>query len=399
MDKEILRMVDAIHREKNIDKAIIYKGLESAIESVAAKKFPFTGEIKAEVNRETGELAISIDDDPVDPKELGRIAAQNVYQIIMQKIKEAENDVIFNEFKEKVGLLVSGSVRRIERNNIWINMGDIDGFLPYSEQVRDEKYQLGERIRCVIKEVNRENNVSVILSRRSGQLVHCLFELEIPEISNHTIEIMAAVREPGVRSKVAVHSSDIQVDCIGACVGVKGARIWAIINEINEKIDIVRWADDCRLYIANSLSPAEIQSVELCPAINRARVIVEKDQVPLAIGKGGLNIQLSSRLTGWHLDIYDSQEIKEVKSKGKKEIEDLPGVGERIREAIQQYHIASLEELVIFGTENLLKIKGISESKAAQIIQAAYEIVKARKKLNEIAKNQQIKERRKTKQK
>jgi len=382
MDKEILRMVDAIHREKNIDKATIFKGLESAIESVATKKFPFTGQIEVHVNPETGEIAISVDDDPVNPKELGRIAAQNVYQIIMQKIKEAENDVIFNEFKEKEGQLVSGSVRRIDRSNIWVNLGDIDGFLPYSEQVRGEKYQLGERIRCVIKEINRENHVSVILSRNSAQLVRCLFELEIPEISNHTIEIMAAVREPGVRSKVAVHSSDPQIDCIGACVGVKGSRIWAIINEINEKIDIVRWADDLRLYIANSLSPAEIQSVELCPPISRARVIVEKDQVPLAIGKNGLNIQLSSRLTGWHLDIYNTKEIKEVKKLGKKDIETLPGIGDKISEGIQQYHIATLEELVIFGEKNLLSIKGISKSKAEKIIQTAREIIGQRKTQN-----------------
>ena len=335
----------------------------------------------------TGELVILVDGDSVDPKELGRIAAQNVYQIIMQKIKEAENDVIFGEFKEKEGNLASGVVRRIERTNIWLNLGNVDGLLPYSEQVRGEKFQLGERIRCVIKEVNRDSNVSVILSRSSPQLVRCLFELEIPDISNHTIEIMAAVREPGVRSKVAVHSSDLQVDCIGACVGVKGSRIWAVINEINEKIDIVRWADDARLYIANSLSPAEISSVELCPAISRARVLVKKDQVPLAIGKNGLNIQLSSRLTGWHLDLYDTQEIDEIKERGKKELDELPGVGKKIRESIQHYHIATLEELVIFGEKKLVEVKGISEAKAEQIIQAARDITDQRKKEKENRKS------------
>jgi len=389
MDKEVLKMVDAIHREKNIDKNIIFKGLEGAIETVAAKKFPFTGEIRAHIDRETGDISIFVDDDPIDPKQLGRIAAQNVYQIIMQKIKEAENDVLYKTFKEKEGKLVSGTVRRIDRGNILVDLGEIDAFLPASEQVRDEKYQLGERIRCVVKKVTRTNAVSVILSRSSEQLVRCLFELEIPEISNRTIEIMGVAREPGVRSKVAVHSSDAQIDCIGACVGVKGSRIWAVINEINEKIDIIKWNDDPRVYIANALSPAEIRYVELSPFISRARVIVEKDQIPLAIGKSGLNIQLSSRLTGWDIDIYDTKEIQEVKKQGKRDIASLPGVGPKTAESIFQHHVLTLEELIAFGVENLLKIKGISDAKARQMIESAKKTVEKRKSGKEEGKEEE----------
>ncbi len=372
-------MVDAIHREKNIDKDIIFAGLESAIESVAAKKFPFTGEISAEVNRETGELSIQVDGDPIDPQELGRIAAQNVYQIIMQKIKEAENDVIFLDYKKKEGTLVSGVVRRIEKNSLWVNIGDIDGLLPVSEQIKGERYQLGERIRCIIKTVKKENNsVVIILSRNTEKLVCALFELEIPEISNGIIEIKAIVREPGARSKIAVYSSDSNIDCIGACVGVKGSRIWAVINEVNEKIDIIKWDENPKVFITNALSPAEISSVELVPAISYARIIVDKSQVPLAIGKGGLNIKLSSRITGWELDVFDTEEILEIKSLGEQDLKSLPGVGDKIYEEIRKHDLCTLEELLAFGKTNLLNVKGVSEETADQILEASEKLLEVR---------------------
>ncbi|MFH1707562.1 MAG: transcription termination factor NusA [Planctomycetota bacterium] len=379
MDKEILRMVEVIHREKNIDKDIIFKGLENAIQSVAAKKHPFTEAIQVTVDRESGSLAIAIDGDLIDPMELGWIAAQNVYQIIMQKIKEAGNEVIFIDYKKKEQTLVSGTVRRIEKNNILVGIGDIDGILPGSEQVKGERYQLGERIRCLIKAVKKENvNITVLLSRTDEGLVRRLFELEIPEIAGGIITIKGIVRTPGVRSKVAVDSSDKNIDCIGACVGVNGSRIYAIIKEIDEKIDIIRWDADPRVFIANALSPAAIASVDPIPAIQYARVIVARDQVPLTIGKGGLNIRLSSRLTGWALDVFDTDEIRTVLAQGDKELEALPGVGRKIHGALVEHNIRTLENLIAFGPDRLQAVKGVFEEGAWGIIVKAKEMLEAR---------------------
>ena len=313
MPSEILRIVDAIHREKDIEKEIIFQGIETALQAAARKRYHGPNDIVVKIDRDSGEIFV-IDQDGTKllPPDLGRIAAQAGKQAIIQKIREAERDVIYEEFYKKKRTIVTGYVHRYESRALIINIGRIEGVVPPQEQVRGENYQPGDRIRAYLLEVRKNGSrVKVILSRSHPNFIRKLFELEVPEIEQGIIEINQLVREAGYRTKIAVSSQDDRVDCVGACVGVRGARIRNIIEELSgEKIDIVRWDASPEVLIRNALKPADISYIILEKNKKRAKVIVTKSQQPLAIGKEGQNVRLASKLCRWDIDIVSENSVE-----------------------------------------------------------------------------------------
>ncbi len=308
---EILRIVDSIHRDRNIDKEIVFRGIEAALLLAAKKHYEQEEGLSIEIDRTSGAIKALKDGEPIHPEELGRIAAQIAKQIITQKIREAERDVIFADYEGRIETLVSGTVQRMEGSSIIINLGRAEGILPRREQVFSENYRIGEPIRALVIEVRKAGTqVRIVLSRTHREFVRRLFELEVPEISENIVQIKGLFREPGHRTKIAVASSDAKVDSVGACVGVRGSRIRNIVDKLNgEKIDIVRWSDSPAQFIVNALKPAEVESVELDEAARKALVIVGDDQLSLAIGKRGQNVRLASKLTGWEIDVTSAAEI------------------------------------------------------------------------------------------
>jgi N utilization substance protein A len=314
MNGELLRLIDAIHRDKDIDKEILFDALEQALLSAARRKYPAEEHIRVRIDRDTGEVRAYGGDEKILPIDLGRIAAQTAKQVIIQKIREAESDVLFGEYARYRGQLMNGQVQRVEPGGtIVVNLGKIEAYLPRHEQVRGENYRVGDRIRAFVVEVRKApQKVKIILSRSHPEMIARLFELEVPEVAEGLIELKKLVREAGYKTKVAVESSDAKVDAIGACVGVRGTRIRNIIEEIGgEKIDIIRWNDSIEVLLMNSLKPAQVDSITLFPDRNRALVIVAEDQLSLAIGRKGQNVRLASKLVGWDIDIMTEDEARQ----------------------------------------------------------------------------------------
>jgi transcription termination/antitermination protein NusA len=307
---DILRFIDSIARDKEIDKEALIATIEQAMAQALAKKYG-VDDVEISLDRDTGELACNYE---VSMEEQGRIFAMSVKQAITGRIREAERDVIFGEYEAKLGEIVTGTIQRFEGDTVIVNLGrNTEGILPRSEKVRSESYNIGERIRALVFEVKKAGpRVKVILSRSHRDLVRALFELEVPEIADGTITIRRIEREPGYRTKLAVDSSDDKVDCVGACVGVRGNRIKSIIDELNgERIDIIRWNNDPMMLIANALKPAEVGDITLDPTTKKALVIVGEDQQSLAIGRKGQNVRLASKLTGWDIDIMTRAELEQ----------------------------------------------------------------------------------------
>ncbi len=303
---DILRLVDAMHRDKGVDKEVIFMGIEAALLSAAKKKLGMEKNIVIEISRESGDITALDGEVPIDDLEaLGRIAALTAKQVMIQKIREAERDVVFDEYIRRVGTLITGTVQRYEKPNVIVSFGKAEGIIPWREQVPGETYNPGERIKCLVLEVRKVGQrVRIVLSRAHPDLLRHLFELEVPEIAERIIEIKDLARDPGHRTKVAVQSIDHKVDCVGACVGIRGSRIKNIVDELNgEKIDIVRWNDSQEVYIMNSMKPAIVNAIELEFDHKHAKVFVEEDQLSLAIGRRGQNVRLASRLTGWAIDL------------------------------------------------------------------------------------------------
>jgi len=316
--KELLRLVDSLHRNKEIDEETIFQAIERALESAARKHFGQAEEITVTIDRQTGEVAAVRGADRIEPETLGRIAAQTAKQIFIQGIREAESETIYTEYIEKVGALVTGSVQRFEGGAIIVNLERAEAILPRSEQIPGEHYQAGERIRAIIMDVRKANNlVKIFLSRTSPEFIKRLFELEVPEVAEGVVQIRKLARDPGLRTKVAVISLDPRVDCIGACVGVRGTRIKSIIDEVKgEKIDIIAWSDVPETLLAASLKPAEIHQITLeeGPHTKRATVVVPEDQLSLAIGWKGQNVRLAVKMTGWDIDIVPPEPTPEEKA-------------------------------------------------------------------------------------
>jgi len=310
MNKEdFLRMIDVIHRDKDIPKEVIFQALEEALALGARKRLGAGEDLVVKIDRKTGEISMEDDEEvyEFDLQELGRIAAQAVKQVMLQKFREAERDVLYDEYENRVGQLVNGNVQRYDGDELVINLGKVEAYLPKEERVRGETFAPGDRIRAIVVEVRKDGpRVRIIVSRAHADLVRSLFELEVPEIADSIIEIKRVVREPGYRTKMAVISQDPKIDCIGACVGVRGSRIKAVIDELRgERIDIIRWSDSLETLIMNGLKPATIHLDNIYPDVDKrtAVVIVDEDQQSLAIGKKGQNVRLASRLCGWDIDI------------------------------------------------------------------------------------------------
>jgi len=314
-----LRLVDSLHRNKDIDKEIIFQAIETALESAARKHFGSGEEVKVEIDRDSGEVTALKGEERLDPETLGRIAAHRAKQLIIQKIREAESQTIYDQYVSQKGVLVSGTVQRYQRGALVVDVEHVEALLPRSEQIPREHYQPGDRIRAIIIDVQKVGpKVQILLSRTHVDFVRRLFELEVPEIAENVVQIVKMAREPGERTKLAVVSTDPRVDCIGACVGVRGTRIKSIIDELNgEKIDIIPWSDTPEILIPDTLRPAEILQITLEEGENtkRAVVTVPEDQLSLAIGRKGQNVRLAVKLSGWDIDIVppDGKEAQQSK--------------------------------------------------------------------------------------
>jgi N utilization substance protein A len=311
--QEMIRLIDSISRDRNVDKESLYADIEQAMISAARKHFNAvdTEKFTCELDRLTGQINIHRGEEAIELETLGRIPAQTAKQVIIQRFREDERTSIYNEFVERVGQLVTGMAQRYEGGALVVQIGRAEGFMPRSEQIPGEQHQPGERVRCLILDVRRaENQVKIVLSRGHVDLIRRLFEIEVPEVAERIIELKAMAREPAHRTKVAVSSIDSRVDAVGACVGVRGSRIKNIVDELGgEKIDIVRWNESSQILIQNSLKPAEVVETSLCFELGRATVVVNEDQLSLAIGKRGQNVRLAARLTNWDIDILTPAEF------------------------------------------------------------------------------------------
>lgn len=305
---EVLRIVDAIHREKGIDKELIFQSIEQALALAAKKHLNMKDPPTVTIDRVKGDISAFDGEEPVETSTLGRIAYQAARQLLVQKLREVESESVFSEFAHKKGDIVSGSVARFEGPHLVLRIGDkAEATMLKGDQVPGENYRLGDHVRAYVSDVERRGTrVRVYVSRSHEDFVRRLFELEVPEIGDGTVVIKGIAREPGYRTKITVHSTNDRVDCLGACVGVRGSRIRNVVDELNgENVDIVRWSEDPLELIRNSLKPAEIEEVNLDKAQKRATVYVTKDHLSQAIGKGGRNVRLASRLAGWEIDIYE----------------------------------------------------------------------------------------------
>lgn len=310
----LLQTIDALHAMKNIPREVIFRALEESMAAAVRKRFGEGEDLICTIDRESGEVTIE-DDEGVyefDMEDLGRIVAQTVKQGFTQRVREAERDVFYDKYEARVGQLISGEVQRYEGQDLIVSLGDVEANLIREDRVRGETYAPGDRIRVIIVEVRKDGSrVKVLVSRTHPDLVRRLFELEVPEIADQIIEIKRVVREPGYRTKMAVLSSDPKIDAIGACVGVRGSRIKAVIDELRgERIDIIRWSDSLETLVMNGLGPAKIHLDNIYPHVDRhsVTVLVDEEQQSLAIGKRGQNVRLASRLCGWEIDIKTREE-------------------------------------------------------------------------------------------
>jgi len=416
MSNIIAQMIEQISKEKNIDPDIIIGALEDAMVAASRKYYKTNEDIQARFDTEIGTVeifaikrvvetvenpqleiplseAVEIDetleiDDTVEiPKPtdvLGRIAAQTAKQVILQKVREAERQNIFDEYSQKISEMVNGVVKRFEGPDIIVDIGKTEALLPLREQSRAETYKQGERIRCaIVKVLPVAKGPQVILSRTDPQLIVHLFEMEIPEIYDGTIVVKNAVHESGDRAKVAVASLDRDVDPVGACVGMKGSRINNIIRELRgEKIDIVQWSDDPVQYAANALNPAKISKVLILDTVEKhMEVIVEEHQQSLAIGKKGQNVRLASKLIGWQIDVKSEEQkkqevlsIMESLTSSSTALSELDGISEELIDQLRKSEIENVERILELGEDKLKELPDIGEEAAAKILAAARDL-------------------------
>jgi len=372
---DLLRLVDTISRDKNIEKELIYEDIETAMVSAARKAYDIDDEVAVRIDRLTGDIVASVNGAAIEMTKLGRIAAQTAKQVMIQRIREAERSSIFDEYSERVGTVVTGTVSRFEGGALLVNLGRTDGYIPRSEQIPGETHHPGERIRGMILDVHESTHqVKIVLTRTHPDYIRRLFELEVPEVADRIIEIRALAREAGYRTKVAVASIDMKVDAVGACVGVRGSRIRNIVDELGgEKIDIVRWNESSQILIGNALKPAEIQEVALCFELGRATVVVAEDQLSLAIGKRGQNVRLAARLTGWDIDISTPAEYNKGLDDMMSTLREIEGVEDVLLDKLLAMGIISLMDVKGVGAEPLIKELSLGEEVAAAIVQAAVE--------------------------
>ena len=387
MSQELLAIIEQIERERGIKKEVLIQAIESALLSATKKVIDIKPdeELKIELDPNTGKIKAFRNKEEITSIDFGRIAASTARQVIIQKMREAEKDVVFNEFQSRVGEIVSGTVYRFEKGNIVIDLlGKAEGILLKREQSPKEEFRQGQRIRAYVLEVRKDTKgPQIVLSRTHPNLVKKLFELEVPEIYEGIVEIKSISRQPGERTKISVCSKNEKVDSVGACVGMRGNRVRNIVNELHgEKIDIVRFNDDIREYIKAALSPAQVSEIKLDKEAQKATVIVDDDQLSLAIGKHGQNVRLASRLIGWELDIRTkttvgieaAKEAEAAKKKAEVPLEQLPGVGVKTLKNFAEAGIKTIEDILKAKPEDLTKIKGIGAKRAEKLIAEAKKI-------------------------
>lgn len=367
---EVLRIVDAIHRDKKIDKEIVFQAIESALVSASRKYHSEDAEVVINIDRKDGSISGHIDGVPMDPEEtVGRIGAQTAKQVIIQKIREAERDALHEEYDELIGQMVNGVVHRSEGGATIVTLDNVESILPRSEQIPGESFHANDRVRAVVFEVRKQGSrVKVVLSRTNKKFVERLFEQEIPEITENVIEIRNISREPGYRSKVAVDSSDQRVDCVGACVGVRGNRIKNIVDELaGERIDIVRWSENPQELITNALQPAEVEEVILCQMMGRAIVLVREDQLSLAIGRRGQNVRLASKLCGWDIEIMLREELEEQIERAVTGFSSIEGITDEVAEQLVGEGFLSYDDLSVIETDAMMEMGEFTEEQVEQI--------------------------------
>ena len=408
MNAEFLASMEYWEREKGLDREILISAVEDALLSAAKRALGPARELRCQIDRKDGDIRAfatlivvekiinkhdeidierarlhksdaQLNDEievEVTPKNFGRIASQNAKQALMQAIRRAEKALVYSEFHDRIGDIVSGEVRGFDRSDVLIDLGRFEALLPNRERVPTEEYQRGERIRCYVKSVAGGGNGSeIILSRKDPEFVLKLFRLEVSEINDGTIEVKGIAREPGFRTKLAVYSRDDKVDPVGACVGLRGQRVKNIVRELNnEKIDIIPWDDDIETYISNALSPAEIRRMEIDSERKRVHIFVEPDQLSLAIGRRGQNARLTSLLTGWQIDIDAEEEIKvgfeEQVAKAVDALAAIPGIEKSQADAIVHAGLLTLDALSNVEAADLKEIPGLEDS-AENVLAAA----------------------------
>ncbi|MGA1876076.1 MAG: transcription termination factor NusA [bacterium] len=416
MNSDLLKVIQQVGREKNIDPEVLIEAIESALLQASKKKFG-SQNIASHLNRETGEVELysvrkvveEIEDQEkeillrdarkveaeaqvndtlelrLDTRGFGRIAAQMAKHVIIQKVREAERENVYNDFKNRKGELINGIVLRHEKGNAVIDLGKTEVMMSAKELIPGEATRTGDRIRAYIADVYKTiKGPQIVLSRTHPGFVTRLFEAEVPEIYEGIVKIMGTVREAGERTKISVYSKDKDVDPVGACVGVRGSRVQAVVRELHgEKIDIIRWSDDPLTFVSNALSPAELLEADFDEKTKSVKIVVSDQHLSLAIGKRGQNARLASKLTGWKIDIYSESEAKEQKAlmnkkreKVIKYLSNLPNVSLEMTERIIDRGVNSLEEVIELSEEDLTSIPGIDKSMAQSIIQNASEKLK-----------------------
>ena len=417
MTIEVLENIKLLAREKNLDEEILINALKNAMEAAARKKLETNGPLQIEFNRETGEIEVfsekTVSSEVTNPEEeillekarainpeakmgetlliqlpiknFGRVAAQLAKQVIVQKVREAEIDVLCKEFQDKKGELINGIVQHFQHGDIIVDLGKAEGILPRREQVFRESFSRGDRIRAYVLDIGKTSrNTTVILSRTHTGLIRNLFEIEVPEINEGIIEIMGIVREPNGRTKIAVKTNDRDVDAVGACVGMRGMRVQSIVQELRgEKIDIVEYSEDPEVFIKNALSPAKVSRIIKNSENNQMTIIVADDQMSLAIGKKGQNVRLAAKLVKQKIDIQGHSEasgsldISSLLPTTKKstssinflsEISVAKGLGEKITAILFEGNVVTAENVITQGVKGLMTLPGIGPKKAASIL-------------------------------
>ncbi|MCK5931556.1 MAG: transcription termination/antitermination protein NusA [Fulvimarina manganoxydans] len=413
---ELLQIADAVAREKTIDREIVIEAMADAIQKAARSRYGQETNIRCDINTKTGEMKLqrllevvehvedparqiylelardkNPDAEPGDfiaeqlpPMDFGRIAAQSAKQVIVQKVREAERDRQYDEFKDRVGEIINGAVKRVEYGNVIVDLGRGEAIIRRDEQIPRELFRPGDRVRAYVYDVRREpRGPQIFLSRTHPQFMAKLFQMEVPEIYDGVITIKAVARDPGSRAKIAVISSDSSVDPVGACVGMRGSRVQAVVGELQgEKIDIIPWSPDAASFIVNALQPAEVAKVVLDEDAERIEVVVPDDQLSLAIGRRGQNVRLASQLTGWDIDILTEEEESQRRQKEFTERSDIfmqaLNVDEMVGQLLASEGFASVEEVAYVDADEVSSIEGFDEDTAAEIQERAREYLERR---------------------
>ena len=412
---ELLQIAEAVAREKTIDKKIVIEAMEEAIQKAAKARYGAENDIRCEIDPKTGESKLTrvlavVDEvendstqvnladaqkrnpdakvgdhiaETLPPLEFGRVAAQNAKQVIVQKVREAERDRQFSEFKDRIGDISNGTVKRVEYGNVIVDLGRAEGIIRRDEMIPRENVRLGDRIRAFIYDVRREQRgPQIFLTRARSEFMAKLFAAEVPEIYDGVVEIKSVARDPGSRAKIAVISKDSSIDPVGACVGMRGARVQAVVNELQgEKVDIIEWNPDAASFIVNALAPAEVTKVVLDEDSNRIEVVVPEAQLSLAIGRRGQNVRLASQLTGWDIDIMTEAEESERRQKEFTErtqlLMDALDVDEVIAQLLVTEGFASIEEVAFVDLSEIAHIEGFDADTAEQIQNRAKEYLES----------------------